>query len=55
MKIFIIVSIILKITFVYSQDISYIRYYANEKDFKDDSKSRTCKVIGVGDNVIYGV
>ena len=33
MKIFIIVSIILKITFVYSQDISYIRYYANEKDF----------------------
>ena len=32
MKIFIIVSIILKITFVYSQDISYIRYYANEKN-----------------------
>ena len=33
MKIFIIVSIFFKITFVYSQDISYIRYYANEKDF----------------------
>ena len=33
MKLFIIVSIIFKATFVYSQDISYIRYYANEKDF----------------------
>ena len=33
MKIIIILSIISKITFVYSQDISYIRYYANEKDF----------------------
>ena len=33
MKIFIILIIISKITFVYSQDISYIRYYANEKDF----------------------
>ena len=33
MKLFIIVSIILKATFVHSQDISYIRYYANEKDF----------------------
>tara|TARA_B100001741_G_scaffold110517_1_gene90846 strand:+ start:234 stop:1208 length:975 start_codon:yes stop_codon:yes gene_type:complete len=32
-KLFIIVSIIFKATFVYSQDISYIRYYANEKDF----------------------
>ena len=33
MKLFIIVSIIFKATFVYCQDISYIRYYANEKDF----------------------
>ena len=33
MKTFIIVSIIIKITLVYSQDISYIRYYANKKDF----------------------
>ena len=33
MKLFIIVSIIFKATFVYSQEISYIRYYANEKDF----------------------
>ena len=33
MKLFIIASIIFKATFVYSQDISYIRYYANEKDF----------------------
>ena len=33
MKIIIIIIIFFKITFIYSQEISYIRYYANEKDF----------------------